>query len=297
MNAVTSKWNSHYELRSGKCFCIFQKKNMKRITFILLALLVIVACKNDPKEASSENNSETTAQDTTELKSIDTETSEFLVHPISHATMVLEWDGKTIYVDPVGGTAAFEGQPSPDLILVTDIHGDHLNVETLQGVSTDKVKMMVPQAVAEQLPSEFDAQVDVLNNGDFKERFGFKVEAIPMYNLREEALKFHPKGRGNGYVIEKDGKRVYISGDTEDIPEMRALKNIDIAFVCMNLPYTMTEIKAAQAVVDFQPAVVYPYHYRGADGLSDVNKFKSYIMKSSVGTKIAVEQLDWYPGD
>jgi len=137
----------------------------------------------------------------------------------------------------------------------------------------------------------------VLNNGDTKERFGFLVEAIPMYNLREEALKFHTKGRGNGYVIEKDGKRVYISGDTEDIPEMRALKDIDIAFVCMNLPYTMTEIKAAEAVVDFQPTIVYPYHYRGADGFSDVGKFKAYIMKSSVGNKIRVKQLDWYPNN
>lgn len=221
---------------------------------------------------------------------------DFEVIPISHATMVLKWSGKVIYVDPVGGAEAFDGMPGPDLILITDIHGDHLNAETLLAVSTDKSKIIMPQACADKLPQEFDAQIDVLNNGDTKERFGFEVEAIPMYNLREEALKFHPKGRGNGYVIENDGMRVYISGDTEDIPEMRNLKDIDIAFVCMNLPYTMTELSAAKAVVDFKPKKVYPYHYRGSEGFSDVNKFKGWIMKSSAGPEIDVVQLDWYPG-
>ena len=105
-----------------------------------------------------------------------------------------------------------------------------------------------------------------------------------MYNLREEAKKFHEKGRGNGYVIEKNDKRVYISGDTEDIPEMRSLQNIDIAFVCMNLPYTMTVENAASAVLDFKPNKVYPYHYRGTEGLSDVSKFKS-LVKNFIGKR------------
>lgn len=119
------------------------------------------------------------------------------------------------------------------------------------------------------------------------------IEAIPMYNLREEALKFHEKGRGNGYILTLGGERVYISGDTEDIPEMRNLENIDIAFVCMNLPYTMTVESAASAVLDFKPKKVYPYHYRGTEGLSDVGKFKTLVNEGD--SSIDVIQLDWYP--
>lgn len=273
---------------------------MKNAILSIALLTLVVGCKNENKEDTSLSDptvntevSETTSE-IEESKPTSVEKG-FDVHPISHATMVLTWDGTIIYVDPVGGAEAFEGQPAPDLILVTDIHGDHLNVETLEAVSTAKTKMMVPQAVADKLPNKFAAQVDVLNNGDMKERFGFNVEAIPMYNLREEALSFHPKGRGNGYVIEKDGMRVYISGDTEDIPEMRALKDIDVAFVCMNLPYTMTELQAAKAVVEFQPKMVYPYHYRGKDGMSDVGKFHGWVKKSGPGPNIKVIELDWYP--
>ena len=113
-----------------------------------------------------------------------------------------------------------------------------------------------------------------------------------MYNLREEALKFHTKGRGNGYVLAINNERIYISGDTEDIPEMRNLKNIDKAFVCMNLPYTMTVKSAASAVLDFKPKTVFPYHYRGTDGLSDVNLFKTIVNDSIKSIK--VELLNWY---
>jgi L-ascorbate metabolism protein UlaG (beta-lactamase superfamily) len=250
-------------------------------------------CKSENKESKSVAEAEIASS---ERKEATESTQEiFEITPISHATMVINWDGTIIYADPVGGALAFQGQPSPDLILITDIHGDHLDVETLKAVSTDKSKVIVPRAVADKLPSEFAPQLDVLNNGDTKERFGFSIEAIPMYNLREEALKFHVKGRGNGYVVAKGEKRVYISGDTEDIPEMRALENIDVAFVCMNLPYTMTELSAAKAVVEFKPKKVYPYHYRGAEGFSDVGKFKSWVKKSSVSDEIEVVQLDWYP--
>ena len=262
---------------------------MKFLHFILIAAIV-TSCKSE-KEQPAIANSEPVAENEIVIQ----QEEKFEITPISHATMVLNWDGTIIYVDPVGGGEAFADQPSPDLVLITDIHGDHLNVETLQAVSTDKTKIIVPQAVADKLPEEFAPVIDVLNNGDIKERYGFEVEAIPMYNLREEALKFHTKGRGNGYVIEKNEKRVYISGDTEDIPEMRALKDIDVAFVCMNLPYTMTELSAAKAVVEFKPKKVYPYHYRGSDGFSDVNKFKAWIMKSGVSSEIEVVQLDWYP--
>ena len=261
---------------------------MKYLVTLLVIVLTALSCKEKQTETAtiiSEEKEVTIAPTDKQLP--------FKVHPVSHATMVLEWDGTTIYVDPVGGAEVFAKYPLPDLILVTDIHGDHLNVATIEGLDTSKAKIMVPQAVADKMPEDFVPQLDVLNNGDSKERFGFSVEAIPMYNLREEALKFHTKGRGNGYVIEKDDTRVYISGDTEDIPEMKALKNIDAAFVCMNLPYTMTEVSAANAVLEFAPNTVYPYHYRGTEGFSNVAKFKAIVNKGN--PDINVIQLDWYP--
>ena len=260
---------------------------MKKILIPILACITVLSCK--------EKQTETAVATTPVEVTTTTETKKqlpFEIIPVSHATMVLRWGETTIYIDPVGGAEAFASYPKPDLILVTDIHGDHLNVKTLEGLDTSKAKIIVPQAVADKMPEAFVPQVDVLNNGDSKERFGFSVEAIPMYNLREEALKFHTKGRGNGYVIEKDGTRVYISGDTEDIPEMRALKSIDAAFVCMNLPYTMTEVSAADAVLEFAPKTIYPYHYRGTGGLSDVANFKTIVNKGNPAIKVV--QLDWY---
>lgn len=215
--------------------------------------------------------------------------------PIEHATAVLEWKDITIYIDPVGGKKVFEGQKEPDLILITDIHGDHFNLETLQELNTEKAKIMVPQAVADKMPEEFTPQIDVLNNGETKERYGITVEAIPMYNLREEALDFHTKGRGNGYVLDLGGERIYFSGDTEDIPEMRALKNIDKAFICMNLPYTMTVERAADATLEFKPKEVYPYHFRGRPEVSDVKAFKMLVNDGDPNIKVV--QLDWYPND
>lgn len=221
--------------------------------------------------------------------------TEVIITPIEHATAVLEWGNIVIYIDPVGGAEAFEGKKAPDLILITDIHGDHFNLETLEALNTDKAKIMAPQAVADKLPEEFTPQIDVLNNGESKERYGITVAAIPMYNLRKEALKFHEKGRGNGYILNIDDQRIYFSGDTEDIPEMRALENIDKAFICMNLPYTMTEESAADAVLEFKPKEVYPYHYRGNPNVSDVNKFKKLVNEGDAG--IEVVQLDWYPSE
>jgi len=261
---------------------------MKQLLITLSFLVAFSGCKSDTKKT----NTDGTTQETTEEVEKES-TSSFEVYPISHATMVIEWDGTVIYIDPVGGGDNFSKYQEPDLILVTDIHGDHLNAETIQAVGVSKTKIMVPKAVADKLPASLEAQIDILNNGDIKERFGFSVEAIPMYNLRTEALDFHKKGRGNGYVIEKAGKRVYISGDTEDIPEMRALKGIDIAFVCMNLPYTMTVQSAADAVLEFKPKTVYPYHYRGTEGLSDVSEFKSILYGGN--PDLGVVQLDWYP--
>jgi L-ascorbate metabolism protein UlaG (beta-lactamase superfamily) len=208
------------------------------------------------------------------------------IHAINHATFVMKWDGKTVFVDPVGGGDKFKDCGKPDLILITDIHGDHMNPDTVKAVSTDQTKIIAPAAVAEKV-----AGAAKLANGEKTKVGDIEIEAIPMYNLTPERKERHTKGRGNGYVVTLGGKRVYISGDTEDIPEMRALKNIDLAFVCMNLPFTMEVEKAADAVLEFKPKVVAPYHYRGQGGMSDVEKFKSLVAKDKT---IEVRLLKWY---
>lgn len=258
---------------------------------VVLICLSVFSCKTDKKATQS------TPKDTVE-KEITSghKESAIKINPISHGSLVLEYDNVVLYIDPVGGPEAYEGQKPPTLILVTDIHGDHLDTKTLDAISTENSKIIAPAAVADQFPENLKSSTSVLSNFESKNyTIGdatLTIEAIPMYNLREEAMQFHPKGRGNGYVLTLGTERVYISGDTEDIAEMRALKDIDIAFICMNLPYTMTVESAADAVLEFKPKKVYPYHYRGTNGLSDVNKFKSIVNQED--SIIEVIQVDWY---
>ncbi|MBN1240368.1 MAG: MBL fold metallo-hydrolase [Gammaproteobacteria bacterium] len=218
---------------------------------------------------------------------IETGNGDLIVQPLSHATFAMSWNGEVVYVDPVGGAATFEGLPRPDLILVTDVHGDHMDAETLAAVAEDGTRIVAPQAVADELPEDLRGRVEVLANGDETEVLGIGIEAVPMYNLTEGRLDYHQKGRGNGYVATFAGTRVYIAGDTEDIPEMRALEDIDVAFVPFNLPYTMTEEQAADAVREFAPDIVYPYHYRG----SDVDRFAELVGEDS-GVEVRIGE--WY---
>lgn len=205
------------------------------------------------------------------------------ITPIQHASLVLEAGAKAVYVDPVSG-GNFSGLPPADLILITDIHGDHMDPKILPKISKSGTVIFAPPAVAETIKT-----ATIIRNGETVHSGPFTIEAIPMYNLKRGPAPgklFHDKGRGNGYVLTYGGKRFYFSGDTENIPEMRALQNIDVAFVCMNLPYTMPPEEAAEAVRAFHPKIVYPYHYRG----SDLNVFKNAL----AGTGIDVRILDWY---
>jgi len=215
-----------------------------------------------------------------------------IVQPIQHASVVLTVAGKTIYVDPVGGAAKYQGLAAPDIILITHAHGDHFDSATLRGIMTKATTLVMPQSVADKFK---DAGEVVMANGDRKTVDELSITAVPMYNLPAgNATPRHPKGWGNGYIVGVNGRNIYLSGDTEDIPEMRALKNIDVAFVCMNLPYTMDINHAADAVLAFKPRIVYPYHYRGQGGLSDVNGFKNLV---EAGNKqIEVRLRNWYPG-
>lgn len=213
--------------------------------------------------------------------------------PIEHASLMLSWDGATIFIDPVGSPSQYASYPKPDIIFITHIHSDHFSTTTLEAVAGDTATIVAPQNVADELPAALKAHAVVMQNGDMQTAGAFSVSAIPAYNIRPDALQFHPKGRDNGYVIEKDGYRVYVAGDTEGTPEMRVLEGIDVAFVPMNLPYTMSVEDAADAVLAFKPKAVYPYHYRGPGGLSDANKFKELIAKGSPNTDVVL--ADWYP--
>jgi L-ascorbate metabolism protein UlaG (beta-lactamase superfamily) len=219
---------------------------------------------------------------------IETAKGALRIQPILHGTVVFTWDNKTIYVDPYGGGKAFTGIAKPDMIVITDIHGDHLNPETLHEIETADAVIVAPKAVAEQLPEPLKKNVIIVANGESITSLGLRITATPMYNLPETSDSRHPKGRGNGYIFGMGGKNIYISGDTEDIPEMRALKNIDVAFVCMNGP-TMDIDQAASAVLDFKPAIVYPFHHRG----SDIEAFKKLV--NDANKRIEVRIRNWYP--
>jgi L-ascorbate metabolism protein UlaG (beta-lactamase superfamily) len=220
---------------------------------------------------------------------------DIVVHPLKHATLAMAWNNQTIYVDPApppgGGdaVAAFAGMPPANIILVTDIHGDHFNGPALSSLAGANAVIVAPQAVVDHadFPAALKARTRVLANGATVTVNGIAIEGVPMYNITEGRLQFHAKGRGNGYVLNLGGKRVYIAGDTEATPEMKALRNIDVAFVPMNLPYTMTPEQAAEGVLAFKPKIVYPYHY----AMSDLAAFAR-----AVGTTNGVEvrQRNWY---
>ncbi|MCB4808611.1 MBL fold metallo-hydrolase [Tamlana sp. 62-3] len=256
--------------------------------FIAITLISIMSCK---KRSDSTTNKIAEAK-LTEVK-IDTP-KKTEVFPIEHASTVIKYKNKTIFLDPTLGAEPYKTYGNPDYVIITDIHGDHLNFETLKALDLTKAVIIAPKAVQEKLlQNGITTETIVMNNGDVKTTNAFTIEAIPMYNLREEALKFHSKGRGNGYLFTFGEERVYFSGDTEDIPEMRNLKHIDRAFVCMNLPYTMTVESAVSAVLDFKPKEVLPYHYRGTNGFSDVEKFKTMVNEGNPDIKVTL--LNWYP--
>ena len=224
------------------------------------------------------------ASSAAEVQTFPTSKGEVKITPIYHAAMLIQAGGKNIYVDPAK-PAVVAGLPKADLILITDIHGDHMDENLVKQLSKDGTEIWAPPAVVKTITA-----AKPISNGESKDWNGWKIDAIPMYNLKRgpaEGKLYHDKGRGDGFVMTYGGKRFYISGDTEEIPEMDALKNIDVAFVCMNLPYTMPPEEAAVAVKKFHPKVVIPYHY----GMSDLSVFK----KGLEGTGIEVRILDWYP--
>lgn len=215
---------------------------------------------------------------------IPTLNGELRVTPINHATLMLQFAGKVIGVDPTG-QGDYTNLPQPDLILITDIHADHMDRASIDKWKKASTVVVAPAAVAKTI-----TEAQVISNGEKKTIAGVEIEAIPMYNMvrgPKPGEFFHDKGRGNGYVLTLGGKRIYISGDTECIPEMKKLKNIDVAFLCMNLPYTMPPAEAAECVKAFKPKIVYPYHYKG----QNPEEFAA-ALKGTPGVEVRLR--NWY---
>ena len=241
--------------------------------------LIVLACAD---RGAPEKTTATTTGDKTAASGGG---DDVVVTPIMHASVQLEYGGKVIHVDPTS-QGDYAGAKQADLILITDIHQDHLDPAAISRIRKTGAPVVAPAAAAPQIEN-----ATVMANGENRTVGGIGLEAVPMYNLQRGPAPgqlFHTKGRGNGYVLDLGGKRVYIAGDTECTPEMRALKNIDIAFVPMNLPYTMPPTEAAECVRAFKPKTVYPYHYRG----SKTEEFKAAL----AGEPVEVRLLDWYPG-
>ena len=206
------------------------------------------------------------------------------ITPIYHAAAIIQAGNDRIYIDPAK-PADITGLPPGDLILITDIHGDHMDADDIKALSKDGTVVIAPTSVKQTI-----TQAIVLDNGGTTTWRNWKITAVPMYNIKHlqpNGVAFHTKGRGDGYVLSYGGKNFYFAGDTEGTPEMAALKNIDVAFIPMNLPYTMTPAEAAVCAKAFHPKIVYPYHYRGQDPAQFAAALK--------GSGIDVRLRNWYP--
>jgi L-ascorbate metabolism protein UlaG (beta-lactamase superfamily) len=256
------------------------------IIFALAAVLSMSSCSPQEQQQQTANSANTANQTAkpaaTPTQTVSTE-GDIQITPITHASVQIEYGGKVIHVDPTS-QGDYSKAKQADLILVTDIHQDHLDPAAISKIRKGGAPVVAPSAAAPKIEN-----ATVMANGESKTVAGIALEAVPMYNLQrgpEPGLLFHDKGRGNGYILTLGGKRVYLAGDTECTPEMRALKNIDIAFLPMNLPYTMPPSEAADCAKAFKPKVVYPYHHRG----QNPDEFKSAL----AGEPIEVRLLNWY---
>ena len=216
-----------------------------------------------------------------------TTNGEVIIHPVNHASFVLQWNDLWIYNDPVGGSYA--GIPKADLILISHSHSDHLNQTALAGVwktSPTNSIFIAPQAVYNSMSTAFKNVTIVLTNGASTNVLGMNVEAVPAYNAN------HALGTGNGYVITLGGKRIYMSGDTGNQSQLRALTNIDVAFICINQPYTMTVNDATNLVSAMRPKVVYPYHYQDQGGATTNAAAFKQRLNPDLGVEVRLRK--WY---
>lgn len=213
------------------------------------------------------------------------------ITPVHHASLVLGFDGLTVYLDPVGNPDRYADLPRPDLVLLTHEHGDHLSPETLAALVGPQTRLIGARVAIEKLDGALADKAEIISHGETVDIDGLGITAVPAENISPEKLKYHPPGVGNGYLLRFGGKTIYVSGDTEDTAEMRALTDIAVAFLPMNQPYTMTGQQAADAVRAFRPQVVYPFHYLGG---AENEVFATELLGEP---GIEVRQRDWYVED
>jgi len=219
-----------------------------------------------------------------ETDTIKTSAGDLNITFLGHGSLYFAFGGKIIHVDPFSAVADYSTLPKADIVLLAHEHMDHLDLKALNPVRTDKTIVVLPEVCAKQVEGGL-----VMKNGDVKTVGGLKIEAVPAYNIvhkRETGQPFHPKGVGNGYIITFGDKRVYVAGDTENIPEMKNIKNIDVAFLPMNLPYTMTPEMAADAARMIKPRILYPYHY----GETDTSKLVAFL-KDAKETDVRIRKM------
>jgi L-ascorbate metabolism protein UlaG (beta-lactamase superfamily) len=196
---------------------------------------------------------------TFETDIIPTSAGDVAITFIGHGSLMMEFNSKIIHVDPFGELADYSKLPKADIVLITHEHEDHLDIKVLKNICTEKTVIVLTELCAAEVKGGI-----VMHNGETREVGGLTVNAVPAYNIvnkRPNGSLFHPKGEGNGYIITFGDTRIYIAGDTENIPEMKDFQNISIAFLPMNLPYTMTPEMVADAVRAFRPRILYPYHF------------------------------------
>ena len=243
-------------------------KNLLCLTVSLLLTIAVSAYANEMFESDT----------------IETSPGNLKITFIGHGTLMFTFNGKVIHVDPVGREADYTRLPKADLILLTHDHGDHLDPAALKILRQDKTAVVLPEVCTGKVKGGI-----VMKNGDVRTVAGLKIEAVAAYNLvhvRSNGAPYHPKGVGNGYIVTFGDKRVYVAGDTENTPEMKGLKNIDVAFLPMNLPYTMTPAMVADAARAFRPKVLYPYHFGDTDTAQLVN-----LLADAKGIEVRIRKL------
>ena len=217
---------------------------------------------------------------TFETDVISTSAGDVAITFIGHGSLMMEFNGKIIHVDPFGELADYSQFPKADIVLLTHDHGDHLDLKALENIRTEKTIIVLTELCAAQVKDGI-----VMRNGETREVGGLTVNAVPAYNIvnkRPDGLPFHPKGAGNGYIVTFGDTRIYIAGDTENTPEMKGLQNISVAFLPMNLPYTMTPEMVADAVRAFRPRILYPYHF----GETDTSRIVDLLRSEDVEVRI-----------
>jgi L-ascorbate metabolism protein UlaG (beta-lactamase superfamily) len=225
------------------------------------------------------------AQAQFETDIITTSAGDLKITFIGHGTLIFDFNGKVIHIDPYGKLADYSILPKADIILITHEHSDHFDLAAIKILQTKKTELVLTETCAKKISGGM-----VMKNGEVQTIQGIKIEAVPAYNIihkSDNGQPFHPQGVGNGYILTFGDKRVYVAGDTENIPEMKTIQGVDVAFLPMNLPYTMTPEMVADAAKVFKPKILYPYHYGDTDTsqlleiLKEVREIEVRIRKMS----------------